>query len=79
MSSLRLLRLDVSVASLEELIVAFFQTDDEPPLKKIQIHAERDEDKYDHHLFVKCFACGGIEVDQTPEVRPLPKLLWVSV
>jgi ubiquitin carboxyl-terminal hydrolase 5/13 len=46
------------------------QDDEEPPLKKLAILETREEDQYDHHLFVKCYACGGIEVQQTPEVSP---------
>ncbi|KAL7413187.1 ubiquitin carboxyl-terminal hydrolase 14 [Mrakia frigida] len=47
--------------------------DEEPPLKKLAILETREEDQYDHHLFVKCYACGGIEVQQTPEIESVVK------
>jgi hypothetical protein len=54
---------------METSVLSHIQDDEEPPLKKLAILETREEDQYDHHVSVKCYACGGIEVAQTPEVR----------
>lgn len=47
------------------------QDDQEPPLKKLAILAEREEDKYVHDTVLKCLACGGLEL---PDLMGDPKV-----
>ncbi|KAG8917506.1 hypothetical protein FRC00_013528, partial [Tulasnella sp. 408] len=48
--------------------------DNEPPMKKLAIQEEREEDKYTHETTLKCWACGGVELPDManePKVRAL--------
>ncbi|KAG8978502.1 hypothetical protein FRC05_010747 [Tulasnella sp. 425] len=48
--------------------------DNEPPMKKLAILEEREEDKYTHETTLKCWACGGVELPDLanePKVRAL--------
>lgn len=48
--------------------------DNEPPMKKLAIQEEREEDKYTHETTLKCWACGGVELPDLanePKVRAL--------
>ncbi|KAG9016283.1 hypothetical protein FRB90_003507 [Tulasnella sp. 427] len=44
--------------------------DNEPPLKKLAIQEDREEDRYTHETTLKCWACGGVEL---PDVASDPK------
>lgn len=47
------------------------QNAEEPPQKitKIAIVPENDADLYEYFTQVKCYDCGGIEIEQTGNVR----------
>ncbi|KAG8957804.1 hypothetical protein FRC03_009778 [Tulasnella sp. 419] len=48
--------------------------DKEPPLKRLAILEEREEDKYAHQTVLKCWGCGGIELPGAmadPKVKTL--------
>lgn len=43
----------------------------EPPLKKLAIEEEREEDMYDFEMRVRCWLCGGQEIEENDKVRVL--------
>ncbi|KAG9007392.1 hypothetical protein FRB94_014419 [Tulasnella sp. JGI-2019a] len=47
--------------------------DKEPPLKKLAIFEEREEDKYEHQTTLKCMSCGGVEIppENDPKIKSL--------
>ncbi|KAG8861239.1 hypothetical protein FRB96_003189 [Tulasnella sp. 330] len=73
--------LSYSISSARRNRVLNEQDDKEPPLKKLAILEERDEDKYEYQTVLKCLFCGGVEIpsDQDAQTKSLADAVMHSM
>lgn len=50
----------------------FFQDDSEPPLKRLAIVEEREENKYDYETTLRCWSCDPLDGKLLPQVATTP-------